>query len=134
MLTFGFVWQHVHYGTWPDWAPEGSSTLEALRNITKFSFLALAYNLEMQRLRGGPLVHELLHNFNEKASSVMDKRRKFFMYSGHDTTLAVLMNTIGVYDPHELPPYASVLILELWEQENEINSTYNVKVTPRNQN
>ena len=81
----------------------------------------------MQRLRGGPLVQELLKNFNEKVSQKLDKRRKFLMYSGHDTTLAVLLNTLGVFDP-QLPPYASMVILELWEQDNELNTTYNVKV------
>ena len=35
------------------------------------------------------------------------------MFSGHDTTLSALMNTMGIFDPVIAPPYASLLMFEL---------------------
>lgn len=39
-------------------------------------------------------------------------------YSGHDATIATMMQTLGVYD-EILPPYGSALIFELRQKEFE---------------
>jgi hypothetical protein len=75
---------------------------------------------------------ELVTNLNDKKTGTMDKRRKFFMYSGHDTTVAVILHTMGVFDP-QIPVYASLVTLELWQKEFESNTTYHVKIFLRNE-
>lgn len=78
----------------------------------------------MKRLRGGPLLDLLLKNMLAKTgalgySSPEEKHmvvggggRKMLLYSAHDSTLSRIMNTIGVFHPHN-PPYASSLLVEL---------------------
>ncbi|CAG7817551.1 unnamed protein product, partial [Allacma fusca] len=125
--------QNNYYPGWPDWAQEGSKTLEDMRYLTAFSFQSICYTPEMQRLKGGPLLKELVKNLNDKQTGVMDKRRKFFMYSSHDTTVAVILHTMGVFDI-QIPVYASLIMLELRQIESVgLNDTYHVKILLRNE-
>lgn len=79
----------------------------------------------MKRLWGGPLLNLLIKNMQaiavplggssnpDDAHSVSHGvNRKMLMYSAHDSTLARIMNTMGVFDPH-CPPYAAALFVEL---------------------
>ena len=53
----------------------------------------------------------------------MHEDRKMFLYSGHETNIAALLQTLGVYKPH-VPEYTSAVIIELYE----INTRHYVKV------
>lgn len=55
----------------------------------------------------------------------MDHRRKLFMYSGHDTTVASLLNSLGMYNDIP-PPYACAVMLELYR--NISSGSHSVKV------
>ena len=43
-------------------------------------------------------------------------RKRFQVYSAHDTTLAALLNTLDLFDPPHQPPYGSLLLVELREK------------------
>jgi hypothetical protein len=95
------------------------------------------YTTEMKRLHGGPLLDLLLKKMLAKTGAGLlapieegtvlsgGRNSKILMYSAHDSTLARIMNTLGIFHPHN-PPYAAALILEL--HQNEIDKSHFVKV------
>ena len=91
-----------------------------------FSFKVMTYTLEMQRLRVGPLLNEIVENFKARVNNSMDARKKLFIYSAHDTTVASLLNTLDVFSGMP-PPYTSAVILEL--HKNNITGNAFVKVS-----
>ena len=42
--------------------------------------------------------------------------KKLYMYSGHDTTVAPILHTLGIFNGFA-PPYSSMIIFELFEQD-----------------
>ena len=69
---------------------------------------------ELKRLKGGPLVKEMIGHFEDVRRNQTDK--KLYMYSAHDTTVAPLLHTLNVFNS-VAPPYASLVIVELLERE-----------------
>jgi hypothetical protein len=61
-----------------------------------------------------------------RASGDPESRKKFQIYSGHDTTIAVLLNTLGVFDNLH-PPYGAMVLVELRLMESD---NYIVTVSP----
>lgn len=54
----------------------------------------------------------------EKHMVVGGGNRKMLLYSAHDSTLSRIMNTMGVFHPHN-PPYAAAFMLELhWDSDH----------------
>jgi len=87
------------------------------KELRDLSFTVDTFNQELKRLKGGPFIKEMIQHFE----SVVDKtlsppNRKVFMYSGHDTTVSSILNTLGVFNTIA-PPYASMVIVELFERE-----------------
>ncbi|KAK3884339.1 hypothetical protein Pcinc_011380, partial [Petrolisthes cinctipes] len=58
-----------------------------------------------------PLIKEMSDNMRTRANNASSPAR-MHMYSGHDTTLVVLMEGLGVYNGIP-PPYATTFLLEL---------------------
>lgn len=52
--------------------------------------------------------------------------KKMAMFSAHDTTVAVLLRTMGVFNDLS-PPYAATVLIELHQMDDE----YIVKVSKR---
>ena len=48
----------------------------------------------------------------EKRNGTLSPDRNIWMYSGHDTTVAALLNAMGVFEPH-IPPFAAAVMVEL---------------------
>jgi len=86
---------------------------EELRDL---SFTVDTFNHEMKRLKGGPFVKELVEHFDSVADNTLSPpNRKVFMYSGHDTTVAPVLHTLGVFNMIA-PPYASMVVVELLDR------------------
>ena len=88
------------------------------KELRDLSFTVDTFNQELKRLKGGPFIKEMIQHFE----SVVDKtlsppNRKVFMYSGHDNTVSSILNTLGVFNTIA-PPYASMVIVELFERYN----------------
>lgn len=75
-----------------------------------YSFRLDTFTNQLARLKIGPLVGEITEHF---LSVILGQDYfKMKLYSCHDTTLASLMNGLGLkFD--DLPPYASTLIFEV---------------------
>lgn len=53
---------------------------------------------EMKRLKSGFLLKEILDRFKNKTLSTLSPDRSLFLYSAHDTTIAAMLNSLGVFD------------------------------------
>uniref|UniRef100_A0A914QZH4 Uncharacterized protein n=1 Tax=Panagrolaimus davidi TaxID=227884 RepID=A0A914QZH4_9BILA len=78
-------------------------------------------NVELITLKGGVLLKTLIDNMDLVLAG--KTKKKFFMYSAHDTTLSALLRTLEA--KHEIlgihaPDYAATVILELWEADNNV--------------
>ncbi|BES92138.1 acid phosphatase [Nesidiocoris tenuis] len=94
-----------------------------------FSFATPTWTTEMKRLRGGPLVKEMVGNMNMKIDGTLDPpTRNISMYSAHDTTVAAFLNTINAFN-FLPPPFASLVMVEL---RKTAQSQYHVTVLYKN--
>jgi len=57
--------------------------------------------------------------------------KNVYLYTGHDSTVSMLLCTLGVYVP-DIPEYAAAVVVELLEEDNDYyvqlsykNETYN---------
>jgi len=84
---------------------------DKMKHMKDLSFKLSTYTDEMKRLRGGPIIQNILDHFNDYIAG--KHQRKMLMYSGHDTTLSGLLNSLGMFEPPIGPPYASAILIEL---------------------
>lgn len=71
----------------------------------------------------GPIIRAMTDNMIT-AQNANSPDTKIYLYSGHETNIASLLEAFGVYEPH-VPEYSSAIIMEL----QEINQEYYVKVS-----
>ncbi|XP_011500130.1 PREDICTED: venom acid phosphatase Acph-1-like, partial [Ceratosolen solmsi marchali] len=122
MLYHLFVAQSFLNLTLPNWTntvfPYGQ-----LFDAIKLEYEIFSYTTDMRRINGGKLLYKIVKELRNVKSGIADKRRKISLYSGHETNIVALLQTLGVYTPH-VPAYSSAIIIEFYEQ----NSEYFVKV------
>lgn len=83
----------------------------------------------LRRLRGGPLLSDIISRFEAKARGALGDKPKLYAYSAHDTTLAAMLAAMGIY-PKQFPHYASVVMLELHSKSGQwIVEVYHKNVT-----
>ncbi|XP_044763019.1 prostatic acid phosphatase-like [Coccinella septempunctata] len=104
---------------------------EKMEYLASLSFALDAYTPQLARLKAGPLFHLISEHFinfssmhsyehhNHSRENVWN--RKFLMFSAHDTTIANVLNSMGLFDMHS-PPFAATIIFELRQRVD--NSTY----------
>ncbi|ODN01018.1 Lysosomal acid phosphatase [Orchesella cincta] len=127
--------QTAHNLTLPEWTKEVFP--DKLRPMAHKWIKMQTHTPEMRRLKAGPLLTDILRNMkraSEKPSEAELKvlealfhtpAAKFFMYSGHDTTITALLDALDLYSG-VIPPYASSLYFELHELPQPIG--YTVKI------
>uniref|UniRef100_A0A914WSW4 Acid phosphatase n=1 Tax=Plectus sambesii TaxID=2011161 RepID=A0A914WSW4_9BILA len=109
------VYHHRETHEWPSWVSE-----EVWSDLQRLYHLYLKYyffTTEVQRLRGGLLLSDVLTRMEQKVDGELDERRKFHAFSAHDTTLAALLVTLGIL-PERWPSYASVILVELHRRDD----------------
>jgi lysosomal acid phosphatase len=52
----------------------------------------------------------------DKRDGVLKPDYKMTVYSAHDTTVANMLMTLGVFDQHN-PPFRSLVRIELWKND-----------------
>jgi hypothetical protein len=68
---------------------------EQLRNT---AFLTDSFDDEMKILQRRPFINQLVTRFDAATDNIKkSSEEKMLMYSGHDTTLTYLLNTLGVF-------------------------------------
>jgi len=95
-----------------------------IRSFAEFSFTLYSLTPELKRLRGGPMVARLVENMRE---SVEGSETKLHVYSGHDSTISMVLGAMGVYNGF-FPPYAAMITVEL----RKLKEQYVVKMMYRN--
>lgn len=137
--------ESIYNKSLPDWTakvfPESRGEMaRQFKKLRDLSFTVDTFTHELKRLKGGPFVQELLDHFEavrhpQPPMGSMDKReeaeyqgRKLFIYSAHDTTVAPILHTLGVFNGLA-PPYASMVIVELLEREAGLHVRLSYKNT-----
>eukprot|EP01130_Rhizamoeba_saxonica_P002242 TRINITY_DN12089_c0_g1_i1.p1 TRINITY_DN12089_c0_g1~~TRINITY_DN12089_c0_g1_i1.p1 ORF type:complete len:407 (-),score=71.87 TRINITY_DN12089_c0_g1_i1:57-1277(-) len=92
-----------------------------IMSLTASKQTTMLFGGEIARLSTADFVEELLTSFN--ATMFSESSIKYRLFSGHDNTISILLNAFNVHDGL-WPPYASHIIIELWE---EIPSQYSVR-------
>ncbi|XP_039291952.1 prostatic acid phosphatase-like [Nilaparvata lugens] len=116
--------------TLPNWTSEVYPT--PLKSAAAFTFRLDTFTEKLTRLKTGPLMNAMINHFriylqgNNKNHD--DKNsRKVWLLSAHDETVANVLDTLKVFETHN-PPYTACVLIELREKNND----YFVTVTYRN--
>ncbi|RZB38950.1 His Phos 2 domain containing protein, partial [Asbolus verrucosus] len=115
--------QNLSNKTLPEWAMEVYP--DKMKPSVILRFKLPCYNQELARLKTGLLFGEIVKNFKEFAENSIRKASKLLMFSGHDSTLADVLTTMGAFND-EIPSYSSAIIIELYRNETDLNPYVNV--------
>lgn len=106
-----FVIEEKYNLTLPEWSKKVYPS-DDLYYIAVLSFAVDTYTRPLARLKTGPLLKDILQRFQDKANNNLNPNRSLWIYSAHDTTVANLLNTLGVFELHS-PPYTACIMLEM---------------------
>lgn len=101
--------------TLPNWThgyfPDGK-----FKELRDLSFTVDTLTEELKRLKGGPWIKEVIeHTERLSDGPEVSPEVKVFMYSAHDTTVAPILHTLGVFNGLA-PPYASLILMETFSK------------------
>lgn len=85
---------------------------QPMEEASTYSFMIPTWNRQLKRLKTGPLVQEMVKHMREKEKNQLSPNRSLWIYSAHDSTIANLLNTLGVFERHN-PPYTATVLMEL---------------------
>ncbi|XP_076183776.1 prostatic acid phosphatase isoform X3 [Ptiloglossa arizonensis] len=102
--------ENLYNKTLPEWTK--AVFPDKLKPISSKSFTISAYNKILQRLKSGLLLGEMIDHMEKKMQNTLVPNRKVWMYSAHDETIANMLMTLNVFDPH-CPPYTAMILIEL---------------------
>ncbi|XP_033186516.1 prostatic acid phosphatase [Bombus vancouverensis nearcticus] len=102
--------ENLYNKTLPEWTK--SVYPDKLKPIVVKSFTINAYNKILQRLKSGTLLGEMIDHMEKKSKNALVPDRKVWMYSAHDETIANMLMTLNVFEPH-CPPYTATILIEL---------------------
>lgn len=107
--------EEIYNRTLPDWTKEVYP--DKLKPISGLSFAVKTYTPVLARLKIGKLLKEILTHFKDKTLKKLEPNRSYWIYSGHDTTVANILNTLGVFKMmgYHNPPYRATVMFELRE-------------------
>lgn len=83
--------------------------------VSNRAFQVLTNTPELARLKIGFLLREILDRLDQKIESKLSPDRSLWIYSAHDTTIANVLNSLGLFEPPHSPPYASTILVELYK-------------------
>lgn len=118
--------EELYNYTLPEWTMEVYP--DKLFPISGLSFAVKTYTPLLARLKTGPLLKEILTHFKNKTLKKIDQ--SYWVYSAHDTTVANMLNTLGVFKTmgYHNPPYRSAVMFEL----RQFKDDYRVQVFYKN--
>jgi len=79
-------------------------------------------NEEVKRLGFGRLLNEIVQKMKKKAARQDEDPLKILIHSTHDTAIAGLTQTLGVFDD-KWPPFTSSITFELFKQKSSANDS-----------
>lgn len=97
---------------------------EPLKSLSARSFATSTYTRQLARLKAGPLFKSILQRFKDKSQATLNPSRSLWIYSAHDNTVANLLNTLNIFDWHN-PPFCATVLLEMRKHKgNNIVSVF----------
>lgn len=81
----------------PAWANEILEPGGVAESLATYWFKLITGNVALKRLRSGFLLKQILDRFKNKTISLLPEQL-MQIYSGHDTTLAAMLNSLGVFE------------------------------------
>ncbi|GAB0094173.1 prostatic acid phosphatase [Sergentomyia squamirostris] len=109
--------ESIHNKTLPKWTQ--SVYPGDMPWISAKSFSTYCSTPELARLKAGPILREILHRFRNKTEDSLKPNRSLWIYSAHDTTVANLLNILGLFDPPHSPPFAACVMMEMRLIDNQ---------------
>lgn len=101
---------------------------EPLCSLSARSFATATYTRQLARLKAGWLVQNILQRFKDKSEGKLFPNRSLWMYSAHDSTVANVLNTLNVFDWHN-PPFTATIMMEM----RELNGMYFISIYYKNE-
>nr|XP_023015681.1 testicular acid phosphatase homolog [Leptinotarsa decemlineata] len=114
-ITF-HIYETLNPSYLPDWANEINGT--ELAYLAGLSLARATVTKDLQRLQVGPFNNYLNNHFDGVIEGIS---AKFLMISGHDGTIASILNAYGAYD-YFPPEFCSTLIWEI--RKNQAGNHY----------
>ncbi|EDQ86262.1 uncharacterized protein MONBRDRAFT_33870 [Monosiga brevicollis MX1] len=112
--------RRMHNLSMPDYANHsdvGEASYSLLRSLEDWGMYAMFDSVPKRRLSGGPVLQELISNM--QAALQDSSMPRVFLYSGHDTNLAAVLEALQTdHFRARAPPYASCLIVELHVEDD----------------
>lgn len=68
-----------------------------MKEITDYSYKLSTYTPELAKLRNGFLLKDILDRSLDKSHNKLEPNRSVWMYSGHETTIINMLNSLGLY-------------------------------------
>ncbi|XP_020298442.1 prostatic acid phosphatase-like isoform X2 [Pseudomyrmex gracilis] len=118
--------ENLYNKTLPEWTK--SVFPEKMKPLAALSFTTEAYNKVLQRFKSGPLLGQMIDHMVKKLQNTLKSNRKIWMYSAHDETVANMLMTLNLFEPH-CPPYAAIILIEL---RTNSNNQYFVTISYKN--
>lgn len=104
--------ESINNFTLPNWTK--SVFPDKMKPVAALSFAVPCYTTAMARLKAGPLFNEFIEHIRNVTESIKLKEhvRKLWVYSGHDTTISNILQSLKLFDRH-CPPYTSTILFEI---------------------
>ncbi|XP_043491248.1 prostatic acid phosphatase-like [Polistes fuscatus] len=102
--------ENLYNKTLPKWTK--TVFPDKLKPLAEKFFTISAYNKILQRLKTGLLLGEMIDHLDKKSKNALIPDRKVWVYSAHDETVANMLMTLNLFDPH-CPPYTATILIEL---------------------
>ncbi|XP_055637636.1 prostatic acid phosphatase-like [Toxorhynchites rutilus septentrionalis] len=102
--------EELHNFTLPEWTWKVYP--QPLWEISARAYAMETNTTPLARFKVGPLIKELLTRFEKKLHKKLTPNRSLWVYSVHDITIVNLLNGLRLFDLHN-PPFAACLMLEL---------------------
>ncbi|KAJ8956322.1 hypothetical protein NQ318_015060 [Aromia moschata] len=108
-----YVYDNYNRSYLPSW----SSTLDMdkVNYLAGLNYARYTFTENLKKLGAGPFFDYLVTHF-EKTSENDTATPKLLMLSGHESTLAAALNSMGVFD-YKAPAFASCVVWELWRSD-----------------
>lgn len=82
----------------PDWERHVLKTSNSvLEYYSALSFQLTTYNTDMKKARAGFQLKDMFVRFKQKSLGLLDSEALLWNYFAHETTLANILNSLGVY-------------------------------------
>ncbi|XP_046618099.1 venom acid phosphatase Acph-1-like [Neodiprion virginianus] len=96
--------------TLPSWStgyfPDGQ-----MRDVVILAYDIMNWGDRVKKIYGGPLLREILQNCKSSIKGASIPKMK--LYSGHESNIVSILNTLGLWN-RQIPDYSSAVIFELY--------------------